>query len=139
MPYINDTSMPYTDMIAVVCVDSCPLNIGDTVNCSGWNTYCPSATFTAPYPSFVVGSIYCTPNVSFVTNIPQITAGDLTQAMDDTKNAHYVLIGAVVLALILGLFYFFFLRCCAGLVIWLSIITFILCMIGIGVYMFLYT
>lgn len=139
MPYINDTTQPYQDMIGVVCVESCPSNSGDSMNCSGWGTFCPSGTASATYPSFVVGSIYCTPNVSYVSNISQVTAGDLTQAMDDTKNAQYVLIGAVVLALILGLFYFFFLRCCAGLIIWLSIILFIFSMIGIGVYMFLYT
>lgn len=59
--------------------------------------------------------------------------------MTDTQSAYLVLIGAVVAAFILGIIYFVFLRCCAGVVIWLSIFTFVLAMIAIGVYMFLYT
>lgn len=50
-----------------------------------------------------------------------------------------MLIGAVLAAFVLGIFYFLFLRCCAGVVIWLSIVAFVLGMIAIGVYMYLYT
>lgn len=137
MPYLLNTSN--ANMTYVACVDACPAN-GTNLNCTGWTDLCPATpSIPATYPSVSVGGVFCVPDPSSVQNATQVSAADITQSMTDTQSAYLVLIGAVVAAFILGIVYVVFLRCCAGVVIWLSILSFILGMIAVGVYMFLYT
>lgn len=103
---------------------------------------CPTTpSIPSSYDSIPVGGVFCPPDPSSSTvqNVTQVSAADITQSLTDIQSAYLVLIGAVVAAFVLGIFYFVFLRCCAGVVIWLSILVFVLGMIAIGVYMYLYT
>ena len=130
--------------IRVICVDACPSASSSlTINClnSSVSVFCPAGTttYTSLYNTTLIAKVYCSPDNTFTNSVNQVTQSEITQSVDDTRNAYLVLIGAVVLALILGVLYFVFLRCCAGVMIWLSIATFIICCIAIGVYMFLFT
>jgi hypothetical protein len=129
-------------VISVACVSECPTNGSLLNNCTGWNDYCNNASGapTANYSTIKIGDVYCSPDPTSVPGVTQVTSGaSLTQSVEDVKNAKYVLIGAIGAAFILGIIYFVFLRFCAGVVIWLSLIFFVLSMIAIGVYMFLFT
>jgi hypothetical protein len=138
MPYLIDSSN-----ISVACVASCPAT-GDIISCTGWSNYCspiPLVTMpSADYSTINIGGVYCSPDPSAVTqNVTQFSTADLTQSVQDTKNAYLVLIGAIAAAFILGLIYYFMLKCCAGVLIWMSILSFIIGLIAVGIYMFLYT
>lgn len=131
-----------TPDISVACLSSCPKVNESLNNCTGWSAYCNNATApVANYSTILIGDVYCSPDPNeLTTKVSQVTGvSSLSQSVEDIKNSKYVLIGAVVAAFILGIIYFVFLRFCAGVVIWLSLVFFVLAMIAIGVYMFLFT
>jgi uncharacterized membrane protein YagU involved in acid resistance len=63
----------------------------------------------------------------------------LTRAFADIRICWLVFIGALVASFIIGLVYFFLMRACAGCMVWLSLLTFVLGTLAIGIYMFMYT
>ncbi len=107
----------------------------ESISCLG--SICGSS-ITAVYSSIDVGGVFCMPDVTgSVTQV--INFSILTQVFADIKISYLVLLGALAAAFLLGFIYFGLMRCCAGVLVWLSLTVFILGTLAVGVYMYMYT
>jgi hypothetical protein len=104
------------------------------VNCSG--SQCPLAT---SYKSKSMGDLICIPDPSVMAVTQVANFNVLTQVFADLKICYWIFIGALAGAFIAGFIYFWLMRWCAGVIVWLSLLVFVLGTIAVGVYMYLYT
>jgi solute carrier family 44 protein 1 (choline transporter-like protein) len=129
----NISSLNFTS----VCLKSCPTNANTNVDCLG--SICASGPIPALYKSINVGDIICIPDPTDISVVQAVNANILTRVFADIKVCWSIFLGALGASFILGFLYFWFMRACAGVVVWLSILTWILGTLAVGVYMFMYT
>lgn len=128
----NVTSLNFT----AVCLKECPTIAGTSVDCLG--SICTSPIL-ASYKSINVGDVICIPDPSDNSVVQAVNANILTRVFADIKICWMVFVGALGASFILGFIYFCFMRVCAGVVVWLSIFTFVMGTLAVGIYMFMYT
>jgi len=139
IPNYTVAYMPNISLLnfTAVCLQSCPAQDNTMVNCLG--SICATGPILAPYGSLNVGDIICIPDPNDISVVQAVNADVLTRVFADVKACWLVFIGALGASFIVGFLYFCFMRACAGVVVWLSILTFILGTLAVGIYMFMYT
>lgn len=128
----NISSLNFT----AVCLKQCPTVANTTVDCLG--SIC-GAPIVAPYKSLSLGDVVCIPDPTDNSVVQAVNTNILTRVFADIKVCWTIFLGALGASFILGFIYFLFMRICAGVVVWLSIFTFVLGTLAIGIYMFMYT
>lgn len=86
-----------------------------------------------------MGDVVCVPDPNTTTVTQAINFNVLTQVFADIKICYWIFVGALAGSFIVGFIYFWLMRWCAGVLVWLSLTVFILGTISVGVYMFLFT
>lgn len=128
--------MPSIDSanFTAVCVSSCPADANQTVQCLG--STCPLST---SYKSLSLGDVVCIPDPASSTVAQAMNFNVLTQVFADIKICYWIFVGALAGAFVVGFLYFWMMRWCAGVLVWLSLAVFTLGTVAVGVYMYLYT
>lgn len=117
--------------VTALCVDNCPTVAGATFNYLGGST-------TAPYSSFLVADIFCSPETT-ATVTQAIPNFYLYQVFMDLKSTIYLIIASLGASIILSLFLIFFFRCCPRFIVWVCCILVFFTMVAVATYAYLYS
>ena len=99
----------------------------------GYDSYSVLGRACVPNPN-MFSTVFSTISSSFSSALNQ---GALADFINDTKNNWYWLLAATGVAFLVGFFVMFFLRCCAGCIVWLSLFGIMFLLVGTGL-IFLY-
>lgn len=108
------------------CVSKCP-TLSQTVSCLPDQSQCTNNTITSTYDT-IQFDYFCVPSLSIAneditqklnTNVLRAWALDLTVAWQ-------ILIGAAIVSMVASMLFLCFVRCCTGIVIWITIFVCIL-------------
>lgn len=119
-----------------VCVETCPNSPGMVIKCLG--SIC-SPNITSQYGSIDIGNLVCIPNPQEYTMEQTVNSNLVTRVFSDIKVCWPIFLGSVAASVLLGFVYFVFLRVCAGIMVWLSLLVAVGGTLAIGIYMYLYT
>lgn len=123
----------FSSNYSAVCVSSCP-NSSGPVPCLG--SACP---LSSSYKSISLGDVVCIPEPGTSSVSQIVNFNVLTQVFADLKICYWIFVGALAGSFIVGFIYFWLMRWCAGVIVWLSLAVFVLGSVAVGVYMFLYS
>mmetsp|Transcript_51739 Transcript_51739/g.168150 ORF Transcript_51739/g.168150 Transcript_51739/m.168150 type:complete len:662 (+) Transcript_51739:221-2206(+) len=123
-----------------VCVSQCPGSFSDSVQeCSNEGSSSANGTVTSleGYKSKEVLSRYCLPDVSEYRDAARAAMSSqlggfderAAESLSSLPSSWPAILGTLVLAIALGYVYLFLLRCCAEVLIWISIA---ICVLGLG-------
>ena len=120
------------------CVSQCPTSSQMTVACLPDTVACTTGTITASYPTLTLNN-YCVPTgTTNFQDISQMVNTNLFRAWAlDLSQGWMVLVGAGIAAILASMAFLIFVRCCTGIVIWITISVCILGMEVIGVFFIL--
>lgn len=165
-PYVYWTD-PANNLQLRSCVNACPTWDGSTVvqvSCSvagdcNSNTYqtvyddqgnvitgSATAGDFVGYDTYSVLGRACVPNPNMFTTVfksissafsSALNQGALADFINDTKNNWYWLLAATGVGFLAAFFVMFFLRCCAGCIVWLALFGIMFLLVGTGL-IFLY-
>lgn len=141
MPSTNYSDVT-SNLKKVVCVANCPAGKADSVDChiNSKVTTCKESlgSFMVYSTKPFLGKV-CVPNDTSILNITQnsLSFGQWQGYFSDIRTTSNIIYACAGIALAIGFIYMFVVRWCAGPLIWMSIIAFVLALGLLGTFFYL--
>ena len=123
---VHQYSLPYLDgyftnpgsVDNAICVRSCPTQANEVVECLADGQLCITGLYSDTVETFDFDN-YCVPDTGNISDFFNESA--IESWASDLGRGWPVLLAAAAAAMILSMFFMLFVRCCAGVVIWVMI------------------
>ena len=132
---IPDSTPSINDLLyKTICVKKCPSDKDEVVDCFPLKENLTNCSQLEVYKTYGLFGRICVPSAKDITDtvLSNIDLTYFEEALEEIQNAWPAFIVATFVSLIVCVIFYFLLQCCAGIIIWITIIGSVIGLAGFG-------